>query len=366
MLSLRGGFLHACALDKKQADEYTDERDARRGWWPPARNAKFWPQMHTGDLRMNEQKRPRVIGIGAANVDVHAQSRKGIVMRDSNPSYMATSVGGVTRNILENLARQGVSVALLSAIGDDVYGEKIVRDSTAAGIDLSHVWVKHGAVSSTYIAILDERGDMLLGMSDMRIIEDLPNAYLDENAGLLRDAEAIVCDACLPLAFLDYLVSHAAGNTPVLIDPVSTAYARQMAHIAGKFAAIKPNEMELSILSGLPTDTEAEMERACEALLKRGTKRIAVSRGEKGCYYADADGNRIFRALRPVSQMVNATGAGDAFMAGLTHALVRGLPVEEMLDYALASGITAIQSMTTINPDMSDALVWENRNRYRL
>lgn len=366
MLSLRGGCLHACALDKKQADEYTDERDARRGWWPPARNAKFWPQMHTGDLRMNEQKRPRVIGIGAANVDVHAQSRKGIVMRDSNPSYMATSVGGVTRNILENLARQGVSVALLSAIGDDVYGEKIVRDSTAAGIDLSHVWVKHGAVSSTYIAILDERGDMLLGMSDMRIIEDLPNAYLDENAGLLRDAEAIVCDACLPLAFLDHLVSHAAGNTPVLIDPVSTAYARQMAHIAGKFAAIKPNEMELSILSGLPTDTEAEMERACEALLKRGTKRIAVSRGEKGCYYADADGNRIFRALRPVSQMVNATGAGDAFMAGLTHALVRGLSVEEMLDYALASGITAIQSMTTINPDMSDALVWENRNRYRL
>ena len=315
---------------------------------------------------MNEQKRPRVIGIGAANVDVHAQSRKGIVMRDSNPSYMATSVGGVTRNILENLARQGVSVALLSAIGDDVYGEKIVRDSTAAGIDLSHVWVKNGAVSSTYIAILDERGDMLLGMSDMRIIEDLPNAYLDENAGLLRDAEAIVCDACLPLAFLDYLVSHAAVNTPVLIDPVSTAYARQMAHIAGKFAAIKPNEMELSILSGLPTDTEAELERACEALLKRGTKRIAVSRGEKGCYYADADGNRIFRALRPVSQMVNATGAGDAFMAGLTHALVRGLPVEEMLDYALASGITAIQSMTTINPDMSDALVWENRNRYRL
>ena len=48
------------------------------------------------------------------------------------------------------------------------------------------------------------------------------------------------------------------------------------------------------------------------------------------------------------------------------HALVEGLPVEEMLDYALASRITAIQSMTTINPDMSDALVRENRDRYRL
>ena len=313
---------------------------------------------------MNEHKRVRVVGVGAANVDVHGRSRKSIVMRDSNPGYMATSVGGVTRNILENLARQGVSVALLSAVGDDLYGEKIVRDSTAAGIDMTQLLQKPGAVSSSYIAILDERGDMLLGMSDMRIVEDIPTAYLDEHTALLSDAEAIVCDACMPVALLDHLVSTA--TTPVLVDPVSTAYARQMEPIAGKFYAMKPNVMELSILSGLPTDTEAQIERAAEALLNRGVKRIAVSRGEKGCYYADANGVRLFRSLRPVSQMVNATGAGDAFLAGFTHALVDGLPVEEMLDYALASGVTAIQSMTTINPDMSDALVRANVTRYRL
>ncbi len=315
---------------------------------------------------MSEARQPVVIGVGAANVDVHGQSRKSIVMRDSNPGYMATSVGGVTRNILENLARQGVQTTLLSAVGDDLYGEKIERDSAAAGIDVSHLMKKRDTVSSSYIAILDERGDMLLGMSDMRIIESLPTAYLDENSPLLSKADAIVCDACLPLAFLDYLVSEAAGDTPVLIDPVSTAYARQMEPVVGKFAGIKPNEMELSILSGLPAETELQIERACEALLNRGTKRVAVSRGAKGCYYADVEGNRFFRALRPVEQMVNATGAGDAFMAGFTHALVRNLSTEEIIDYALASGIAAIMSMTTINPDMSDALVRENMRQYRL
>lgn len=315
---------------------------------------------------MSERKRLRVVGVGAANVDVHGRSRKAIIMRDSNPGYMATSVGGVTRNILENLARQGVGVALLSSVGDDLYGEKIICDSAAAGIDVTHLLQKNGVVSSSYIAILDERGDMLLGMSDMRIVEDMPTAYLDRNAALLREADAIVCDACLPVSLLDHLVSEAAGNTPVLIDPVSTAYARQMEPVAGKFYAMKPNAMELSILSGLPTETEAQIERASEELLRRGVQRIAVSRGEKGCYYADADGNRLFRALRPVSQMVNATGAGDAFLAGFTHALIDGASVEEMLDYALASGITAIQSMTTINPEMSDALVRENEKRYRL
>ena len=315
---------------------------------------------------MSEREQPFIVGIGAANVDVHGRSRKAIVMRDSNPGYMATSAGGVTRNILENLSRQGVATAMLTAIGDDLYGEKIVRDSTAAGIDMSRLHIRRGAASSSYIAILDERGDMLLGMSDMRIIEDLPNGYLDENRTLLKQADAIVCDACLPPALLEHLIALTAGCTPVFIDPVSTAYARQMQPVAGLFNAIKPNQMELSILSGLPADTPTQIERACEALLGRGTKRIAVSRGEKGCYYADAEGNRLFRALRPVERMVNATGAGDAFMAGFAHAWTRCLPVEEMLDYALASGATALFSMTTINPDMSDALVRENMRRYRI
>ena len=315
---------------------------------------------------MQDAKRRTVVGVGAANVDVHGQSRKAIVMRDSNPGYMATSVGGVTRNILENLARQGLDTVLLSAVSDDLFGEKIVKDSTAAGIDMTRLLIKPGRASSSYIAILDERGDMLLGMSDMRIIEDLPTAYLEGHRELLHRADAIVCDACLPIAILDDLLSLAGSKTPVLIDPVSTAYARQMEPIAGKFYGIKPNEMELSILSGMPAETETEIERACEALLKRGTHCVAVSRGDKGCYYADAEGARMFRALRPVEQMVNATGAGDAFMAGFTHGLADGLPIEQRLDYALASGITAIQSMTTINPDMSDALVRENIERYRI
>jgi len=315
---------------------------------------------------MGQQKKRAVVGIGAANVDVHGRSQKPIVMRDSNPGFLCTSVGGVTRNILENLSRQGVPATLLSAVGDDVYGEKILRESAAAGIDVSHVLLKKGAASSCYIAVLDETGDMLLGMSDMRIIQQLGSAYPEENRALFQSADAVVCDACLPAEFLDELTSDAAHGARVLIDPVSTAYARQMEPVAGQFYGIKPNEMELAVLSGKPTGTEAEIERACEALLDRGVFCVAVSRGKRGCYYADADGVRMFRALRPAETMANATGAGDAFMAGFVHGLVDGLPPEERLDYALASGVTAIQSMSTINPDMSDALVKKNIERYRL
>ena len=67
-----------------------------------------------------------IVGIGAANMDVHGRSRAPINLRDSNPGRMHTSVGGVTRNILENYVRLGGRAVLLTVVGDDVFGQKIL------------------------------------------------------------------------------------------------------------------------------------------------------------------------------------------------------------------------------------------------
>lgn len=300
---------------------------------------------------------PYVAGVGAANVDVHGRSRARIVMRDSNPGHLRTSAGGVTRNVIENLARQGVATVLLTAVGDDVYGDKIRADTAAVGTDVSCLLTVPGEPSSTYIAVLDEHGDMLIGMSDMSILRYVTEAYLEEHRALLRGAAAVVCDPCLPIPIVRFLVEEAARGVPVFLDPVSTAYARAVAPLAGSLFCLKPNRMELAVLSGEETDTDEGVVRAADRLLARGTRRVAVSLGARGCYYADAEGRRIFRALRPESEMVNATGAGDAFMSGLVHGFVGGFSPEETLDYALACGIVAVRSEATISPGMSDAQV---------
>ena len=51
--------------------------------------------------------RPYVVGVGAANLDIHGRPKKAIVMHDSNPGHMNASAGGVTRNVCDNLARLG-------------------------------------------------------------------------------------------------------------------------------------------------------------------------------------------------------------------------------------------------------------------
>lgn len=301
---------------------------------------------------------------GGANMDLHIQSSVPVILHDSNPGHIHTSPGGVMRNIAENCARLGCRPALLSAIGRDAFGDRIRKDSEDAGIDMRFVYLHPDCPTSCYMAFLDESGDMLVAANDMRIMDLLPEDYLPQHAQLLTDADAILCDANPPAERIAQLCSLAAG-TPIFADPVSVAKGGKFLSVLDKIFLLKPNRIELQHLSGMPCETEEEIRAAAKALLDKGLHAIAVSLGSRGCYYADAGGKSFFRRLKPVTDMANATGAGDAFMAGLACAYVRGLQPEDMVDYAMACGLIAVQSEDTINPDISDALVQRTIEAYR-
>ena len=71
----------------------------------------------------------------------------------------------------------------------------------------------------------------------------------------------------------------------------------------------------------------------------------------------DRDGRRIERKLKPVENMINATGAGDAFMAAVIYSYINDFSLEKTIDYGLAAGIAAISHERTINPNMSISLL---------
>lgn len=305
-----------------------------------------------------ETIRPYVVGVGGANMDIHGRPKKAIVLRDSNPGHMNASAGGVTRNVCDNLARLGADVRLISAVGDDVYGELIRRECGAAGIDLSELCVASNSTSSTYMSILDEHGDMLVAVSDMTVLQEhLTPEYLSARAELLQNAAIVTCDPCLPEASLLRLLEVCEGHTPVYVDPVSTAYARMVAPYIGRFDTAKPNVLELAILAGREITDEASLEDAGRAVLDKGLARLFVSLGSRGCLYMDRSGTVLRRGLRPVEQMANATGAGDAFMAAVIYSTLQSFSAEKTLHYALSAGIAAISHERTIHPEMSVSFI---------
>ena len=301
---------------------------------------------------------PYIVGVGAANADIHGRSRAAVNLRDSNPGTMRVSVGGVTRNILENAARLGLDAQLVSAVGGDVFGRLILARSAAAGMDVSNVLVLPDAASSTYMTVLEPSGEMLVAVSDMSILAQLPEAYLAERAPLLRGAAAIACDPSLPEETILRLLAL-AGETPVFVDPVSTAYARKLLPHVGRFHTVKPNRMELSILAELDAEEDAALKPAIARLLEKGCRRVYVTLGPEGCCYGDASGLFLRAKLRPIARMENASGAGDARSAAPIYCQVLAPEPEETLNLALAAGSVAIRSAETVSPEMSIPLLRE-------
>ena len=295
-----------------------------------------------------------ITGIGGANMDIHGRSDHPLVMRDSNPGTLHTSLGGVCRNICENLARLGEDVRLVTVVGDDVHGRSILAGCTQAGIDMSATRVLPGERSSSYISIMDSSGDMLLAMSDMHIIKKLDERLVDDSRALLCGAELVVCDGNLSTRAVDRLTR--VCDRPLYVDPVSTAWAKELRPLIGRFDTVKPNRMELSALTECPVGSMGEIQAACDVLLSRGVRRVFVSMGADGMLYKGPEGMIYERSL-PFDGMVNATGAGDAAMAGIIHATKRSLDAKQTVQFAMAAGMVAIASPDTISRGMSPAAI---------
>ena len=213
--------------------------------------------------------------------------------------------------------------------------------------------------------MIDADGDMFVALSDMTVLQGLPLSFLSGKQSLIRGARLVTCDPSLSEEAICRLLDLCEGGPDVYADPVSTAYARKLAPYVGRLHTVKPNRMELEILAGQEIRDELSLYNACEKVLNKGLHRIFVSLGTEGCLYMDQEGRMLRRKLRPFEHMVNATGAGDAFTAAMIYATLEDMPIESVMDYAMAAGIAAIGHERTINPQMSISLLESILKEYK-
>lgn len=287
--------------------------------------------------------------VGGMNMDVGGRPDAALIANDSNPGRVRLSPGGVGRNIAHNLALLGVDARMLTVLGEDLYAQRLAASCAEAGIDLTQSLRLPGESTSTYLYILDERGDMALALSDMAIYRRLTPEALAPRLPWLNSASVIVLDANIPSESIVWLCEHA--QVPVFADPVSVTKADRLADVLPRLHTLKPNRLEAERLTGVAITDEKSARRAADALLKAGLQRVFLSLGSEGVLAADHRGQVFLPALD--AKVVNATGGGDAFMAGLVWAYLRGESLAGSARAGLAAAALALESAETVNPNMS-------------
>ncbi len=287
--------------------------------------------------------------VGGVNMDIGGRSFAPLVDSDSNPGNVSMSLGGVGRNIAHNLALMGTDVRLLSAYGDDVYGQKIAASCAELGIDASHALRLADERTSTYLYIADEQGEMALALSDMEVCKRITPAYLSANLPLIQNAQVVVADTNLPEESLVFLAENC--QRPLFCDPVSTVKAEKLLPILNRIHTLKPNRLEAALLSGVPIEKKEDVALAAQALLDKGVHRLFISMGADGVYAATRE-QQLWLPNLP-GNMISTTGCGDAFMAALVWAYLEGTDLKNTALAGLAAGSIAMESRDTINSAMS-------------
>lgn len=288
--------------------------------------------------------------IGGSNVDVQGTPRGKLVARDSNIGTVKISLGGVGRNIAENLVRLGADTRLISVVGDDDYGHKILDDARLIGLNMQDTLILPGAASSVYLCILDDTNDMALAINSMDIYERMSVDFIKSKKHIIESAALCILDTNIPADVLEYVLST-FKNTEFFLDAVSTAKAAKVKDLIGCFHTIKPNRIEAEVLSGITISDEADMQKAAEIFHKKGVRQVFITLGDGGVFYSTPLEVGRVKALQV--HIVNATGAGDAFLAALALGYLRDMGAGECAKLASAAAAIALAHENTINPTMS-------------
>jgi len=305
------------------------------------------------------QRQP-IVCIGGTNLDRKLRAVGPLYMGSSNPARQHESAGGVARNIAENLARLGLPVHLLTAVGADAAGQALLAQLQGLGVDCGGSLQAAGAATGSYTAVLGPDGELVLALAHMELADRLDPAFLRQTAPRRASARWLVADLNLPRETLDELRAEARlrGQRLLVVAVSEPKMARLGADLRGVDLLVL-NRGELGALVGRALTDDEALRQAWVALREAGLQRLVISDGAAGLRCSDGDALVALAAppLDPAS-IREVTGAGDAMTAGIVAALHQD---PEDLRGACALGLRlaalTLQSEATVSEALSPALL---------
>jgi ribokinase len=265
-----------------------------------------------------------VICFGALNVDkLYKVDRIASADEESRIQDFKESPGGSAANTAVGLARLGVRTGFIGKVAADREGDLLIRDFLDEGVNTDGVVVSEYGRSGTVIGFVDEEGERALyvdpGVNDSLKFDEIDLKYASQ-ADLLHLTSFV---GEVPFQSQKRLV-EALPEISVTIDP-GMIYARkgieELKPLIERCLVFFPNKRELRLLTG------KGYREGAEDLLKMGTRIIAVKLGSRGCYVTDGEESHLIEPFKV--EVVDSTGAGDAFCAGFIYGLINNKTLRE-------------------------------------
>ncbi|HWQ42346.1 MAG TPA: ribokinase [Desulfosporosinus sp.] len=281
--------------------------------------------------------RPRIVVIGSLNMDlivkaVRAPGRGETVMGEE--IYFIP--GGKGANQAVGLARLGAETTMIGAVGSDSFGEELLKALQRDGVNTSSVKVIDSEATGIASILLTEGDNSIVvvpGANAQCLPEDL-----DRYEGRIAEADLVLLQLEIPLVTVEYAVKLARkhGKTVMLNPAPAQSLTRDL---LSKVDYLTPNRSELSLLTRM--SEESTMAKGIERLLELGVSCCITTLGAEGVAFMGKGGNLVKVSGHKVP-VVDTTGAGDAFNAGLAYVLAQKKTIREAVEFAVQVSALAV------------------------
>ena len=268
--------------------------------------------------------RKDVIGLGALNYDVLyaveriARGGEEVGIRDVNKAP-----GGSAANTIVALSRLGVAVGLVGIVGSDKEGELIREDLRKEKVEARII--REEGYTGAAIGFIDAGGERALyiypGVNDLLCMENIDREFVN-SAEFLHTSSFVSKEQLEMQCALAREMTAKLSFSPGML--CFTYHLDELAELIERSDVLFVSIRELKSLI-----TDANYEKGAADLLNLGAEIVCVTLDERGCYVADNTGESHVIGAYPTANVVDTTGAGDAFAAGFLFGLLHEAGIYE-------------------------------------
>lgn len=293
-----------------------------------------------------------IVVIGDVFIDIKGYSTSPYIPQGRNAGTIVQLHGGVGRNVVEDIANVELEPTFVSLVDDNAMGEDVIQKLKRHKVNTDYMRkVENGM--GTWLAVFDHEGDVVASISkrpDHRPVERILDECGDE---IFKNADSIVIEIDTDKEIVKKTFNYAekyGKKVYALVSNMTIAIERR--DFLRRTACFVCNQQEAGILFSEDYE-DVTAEALCNILAERirtaQIPQMVVTMGGEGAVYVDENGNKgVYPALKV--DVVDTTGAGDAFFAGVCIGLTYGKSLREACGIGTRLASTVICTSENICP----------------
>ena len=293
-----------------------------------------------------------IVVVGNVFVDIKGFPDNKYIPAGRNSGRVEMVHGGVGRNVVEDIANLELRPRFVSMVDDSSQGKEVVEKLKNHKIDTRFV-ISAPDSMGMWLAVFDSNGDVVAAISKRPDMTPMVKLLEEKGDEIFADADSIVVEIDMDKDIIKQVFKFAQKyNKPVYAVVANIGIASQRRDFFQQIDCFVCNEQEAGIL--FVDDFEGlSPEELCDkiAIKVKGARipSMIVTMGSKGSVYADINGNKGICPAKK-SEVLDTTGAGDAFCAGVAAGLTYKKSILESMEIGTTLASSVITMLENVCP----------------